>query len=227
MWRHRRPGCVQLVMGAVFLSIVLISVFYARLSGNPNRATMGIYTEREVAFNDFNAGAAGFTSDYFVPENGRYVGTAPPDVGHVLAIHTRSLGNTFVQAVNTDADLPSDGAVSTGVVCRATSTGTGYYFLLASTGRASIRVGVADEPDLQPLLDWQDVSAMDPTLARNTIEAACIEDYLAMYVNGELVGEIYDDTHERGRVGLALATGEQPASVSYDNFAVWQATARQ
>jgi len=226
MWRERRPGCVQLVVGALFAVGVLVSLVYSATVGR-GRPTMNIYTDDRITYNNFEVGTGGFLSDYFNVAEGRYVGTAPVGVGHVLSLYNRSVGNTLVNTQMTFADLPTEGAVSTGLVCRGSRQGTGYYFLVASTGRASIRIGTADTLDLKPLLDWRTVPQIDTTLENNEIQAACIENYLAMYVNGVLVGEVNDDTYQRGRVGLALATSSAEAQVGYDRVSVWQATARR
>lgn len=111
-----------------------------------------------------------------------------------------------------------------GLMCRANpqNNGWGYYFLITSDGYYSIRRGAGGE--LQPLTSSLHSDAIERGLRRNVIRAVCIDDYLALYVNGEFVAEAWDDRYHRGYSGMAIALfDEGELSARFDNLRVWSA----
>jgi hypothetical protein len=72
-----------------------------------------------------------------------------------------------------------------------------------------------------------DGSGMSPASAirtggrTNHVVAVCQGDELSLYVNGELLETVTDDTHKRGDVGLGAGAGpEGNTRVQFDNFLV-------
>lgn len=98
----------------------------------------------------------------------------------------------------------STGAVNAyGVVCRGSSDPTsanGYYFLISGDGAFSIRRG--RQGDLQPIVHWSRSTVINRG-GFNRLRVVCVEDYLALWVNGELVAQARDDVYRAGRVGFA------------------------
>jgi hypothetical protein len=97
-----------------------------------------------------------------------------------------------------------------GVLCRYVDEGNFYYFGVSTDGYYAIFRRV-DGADLQVLTG--DGSGMVPSPAiktggqTNRVLAVCHEDELSLYVNGELLETITDDTHARGDVGLGAGSG--------------------
>jgi hypothetical protein len=112
-----------------------------------------------------------------------------------------------------------------GVVCRGAAdagSGNGYYFLIGGDGSYSIRVGRVGEVD--PLVAWGRTDAVHAGVGANNLRVVCVDDYLALYVNGTFVADVRDDTYNGGYVGFTAATsGEELTEVTFDNLYVYAA----
>jgi hypothetical protein len=111
-----------------------------------------------------------------------------------------------------------------GALCRHADADNFYYFAISADGYYGIfrRVGGGD---LEVLTG--DGSGMSPASAirtggrTNHVVAVCQGDELSLYVNGELLETVTDDTHKRGDVGLGAGAGpEGNTRVQFDNFLV-------
>ena len=101
--------------------------------------------------------------------------------------------------------------------------GRGYYFLISGDGHASIRY--SDGHALQTVAPAQRVAAIRSGRQSNQLRAACIGDYLALWVNGELVMQARDRRSSRGTPGIAgmMAYEGKRLTVSVDNLRIWHA----
>lgn len=110
-----------------------------------------------------------------------------------------------------------------GVMCRVEED-SGYAFLISADGfwaiaRADTRAG---NTRLSFLENWQSSDHINRGTESNHIAAYCVNDYLALYVNSEFIGDHRDDNFDRaGSVGL-LAGGAQDnkVQVAFDNLVV-------
>jgi len=112
-----------------------------------------------------------------------------------------------------------------GLMCRAapTNNGDGYYFLISGDGNYTIRRGATDS--IAPLIRWTPSGAIQQGRAINRIRIVCVEDYLALYVNGQFVAEIRDDFYQRGFAGLAAGVVEDGnVDITFDNLEIVTAT---
>lgn len=112
-----------------------------------------------------------------------------------------------------------------GVMCRAdtSNNGDGYYFLISGDRFYSIAKG--EGPEVQPLVDWTKSNTINGGRARNTVRAVCVGNYLALYVNGQLLAETNDNTYARGYAGLSAAAFEGGDSdIAFDNLTIWEAS---
>jgi hypothetical protein len=107
-----------------------------------------------------------------------------------------------------------------GVMCRMDDGETGYAFLISDDGfwaiaRADGQRGLTL---LEPWRESREIRKGSP----NTLQAYCVDNYLALYVNGKFAGDYTDSRFDRvGSVGL-LAGGAQgnEIEVSFDNLVV-------
>jgi len=111
-----------------------------------------------------------------------------------------------------------------GVLCRHVDVDNFYYFGISADGYYAIfrRAGGGD---LELLTGGG--SGMVPSSAIRTggqinrILAVCHEDELSLYVNGELLEAVTDDTHTQGDVGLGAGSDlEGDVRVQFDRFIV-------
>jgi hypothetical protein len=108
-----------------------------------------------------------------------------------------------------------------GLVCRASSgeNRNGYYFLISGDGFVSIR---RVERNLSsPIVDWTPHNAVRQGERANQLRAICAGDYLALYVNNQLVAEGTDGRFTQGVAGFAASGSENSSvQVSFDNFTI-------
>jgi hypothetical protein len=110
-----------------------------------------------------------------------------------------------------------------GVMCRAdtSNNGDGYYFMINGSGYYSIMMGQGE--GMVALVDWQRSDAINQDIDRNSIRAVCMDNYLALYVNGQLLADTTDDTYNEGYAGLAVAASENvDADAAFDNLALYE-----
>lgn len=110
-----------------------------------------------------------------------------------------------------------------GVACRAShdaNSANGYYFLISGDGSYSIRRGW--DGDLHPLVAWTKHRAIRP-LEVNQLRVICVGDYLALMVNGELVGEVRDTSLTQGRIGFTATTRDNELlEVIFSNLVIME-----
>lgn len=108
-----------------------------------------------------------------------------------------------------------------GVMCRVDPNGAGYAFLISSDGYGAI--ARTDGESMRFLVEWQKNEAIEG--AQNTIRAVCIDNYLALYVNADLIADVEDKNYaSAGQVGLIAGVlaedGAEAVIVDFDNLAV-------
>jgi hypothetical protein len=117
-----------------------------------------------------------------------------------------------------------------GVICRSDvdNNGTGYYFRISGDGYYSIVRG--EKTEMVPLVEWTQTPVVNQGQNSNHITAVCVGDYLALYVNGELVAEANDSTYSEGYAGLSVSAladsngNVKPTDVSFDNLRIYEAS---
>jgi len=110
-----------------------------------------------------------------------------------------------------------------GVICRGSTSemsSNGYYFLIGADGSYSLRKGQFLE--VRPLIKWDKTDAVNEGARVNSIRVICVENYLALYINGEFVADIRDDTFSRGYIGFVATTEDGTLiDVAFDNLRVY------
>lgn len=237
-----RPGCMQTGLLIGFGVVVLIAGVIVWLfgGGSDGRA---VQSGRVLLQSDF-ADSRGDWRAFEIPgaadfqwnsDTRTFDGSVLVNVGHLVTTNqTDQFTDTVFQAEIAPLVEPSGAAVSAGVMCRADPDGNGYYFLFSTTGNVGIMRGVPDETDLLPVVAWHAYDGIF-TEGRNVIRAVCADNYLAFYLNGELVAEGTDDTFSSGWAGLTVAgtwrsdaiTSSSQARVvaAFDNVRITDVTA--
>ena len=112
-----------------------------------------------------------------------------------------------------------------GLACRLdpANSGRGYYFLISGDGYASIRW--SNGRSLERIVVAAPSSHIRRGRDTNLIRAVCIEDYLALWVNGEFIAEARDRRASEGAVGFVGVMNNQGRrlTVDFDDLRVWRA----
>jgi hypothetical protein len=125
------------------------------------------------------------------------------DGGFTWALNAELHTDVVIQA---DVQQLSDYADNAfGLMCRASPTndGSGYFFFISGDGFYTFRRGAAEE--VQPMIPWTRSDAIQQGRSINRVRIVCVEDYLALYVNGKFVAEARDDLFRSGYAGLTAA----------------------
>jgi hypothetical protein len=144
------------------------------------------------------------------------------DGGFIWALHDHIEGDVIVEVETQQLSDYPDNAY--GVMCRAapSANGNGYYFFISSDGYYTIRRGVGREvSDLIPFTFHESIRRGKDF---NRLRVVCLGDYLALFVNGVLVGEVRDDRYRAGVVGLTAAVPDDgDVSILFDNVLIFTA----
>ncbi len=111
------------------------------------------------------------------------------------------------------ADGPSDGFY--GVMCRWSDEGENYYsFVVGDNGYYGI--GMMLDNEFEWLEEGTDQSGIINTGsgAVNRVTGECIDEQLTLFVNGEEIADVLDDTHSSGDIGLVA--GNKYSGVGMD-----------
>ncbi len=145
------------------------------------------------------------------------------DNGFIWALNSEAHTNVVIQADTRQLSTYANNAY--GLMCRAapTNNGDGYYFFISGDGHYTIRRGATDM--IRGLIKWEPSGAIQRGQAINRIRIVCVDDYLALYVNGEFVAELYDDRYQRGFAGITAAVPESgDVDVVFDDLIIWEAS---
>jgi CHAT domain-containing protein/tetratricopeptide (TPR) repeat protein len=129
--------------------------------------------------------------------------------------------NQYLSDVVVDVDAtmisaPDGSWTYYGVGCRTGGLG-GYYLLIHGNG--SYGIVKINRGEFDWLVEWQDSAAVRQGNEMNHLRAICAGPYLALYANGELLVETWDDFFQHGEVVLvATSSGDEPAEFHFDNF---------
>lgn len=117
-----------------------------------------------------------------------------------------------------------------GLICRYTEDENNdaenqywfYFFIIGSNGAATIaKVDGTRQTYLSQSGSMEYHSAIRTGNATNTIRADCIGSTLTLYVNGQQVMRVRDDSFQAGDVGLIAGTFDEiGVDIRFDNFIV-------
>lgn len=132
-----------------------------------------------------------------------------------------SFNDSHIMVEATRRQGPADNAF--GLMCRYQDPDNFYFFLISSDGFAGI--GIRRDGERQLLSDEHMLpsDSIRAGYATNRILARCVGSNLELYINGEFVTSVEDDTWSSGDVGLIAGSYETGGVViEFDNFSVQQ-----
>lgn len=112
-----------------------------------------------------------------------------------------------------------------GLACRLdpANGGRAYFFLISGDGHASIRW--SNGRSLEPIVAAAPSAHIRQGQSSNRLRVVCIDDYLALWVNGRFLAEARDGRAGQGEVGLAGVMNQagKRLAVDFDDIRVWRA----
>jgi serine protease Do len=162
---------------------------------------------------DFDTGSVGY-------KDGAYFVISIGDGNTMWGKAGRSFDNLIIEVDATQVSAPVNNNNDYGVVCRAQGDGDGYYLLVSGDGQYAIFK--AEDGSFEELVGWTESNVVQQGNATNRIHAMCDDDYLALVVNGELLGQVNDATFSRGDIALTATSYEdEPTEVHFDDLVVY------
>ncbi|GAB5490446.1 MAG: hypothetical protein Phog2KO_06610 [Phototrophicaceae bacterium] len=128
--------------------------------------------------------------------------------------------------MHVEIERESDGEASFyGMMCRVDpdDLNNGYSFIFSADGRYSIGYWDGGYTSLvgDVFEDTNDIDEDDSYV----MTIVCVDEYLALYVDGELIDEVEDDTYDEGYAGLAgVSRDDDGLEVAFDNLVIWEAS---
>lgn len=179
------------------------------------------------AEDSFETGTFGSEGELSI-SNGEYIVTSN-NLGGNTYLWGDSLAGDYPKLKNVVIEVEAHATAGSddnwyGVLCRVDDQGAAYALLLSSDGYWGI--ARTDGSSLFFLENWSQSEAINQGDETNELRAFCLDNYLALYVNGEFVGEHEHDEENRqidriGGVGLlAGGTEGDVVSVAFDNLTV-------
>lgn len=218
----------------MLLLAVLAIILVACGGDDPEISEDDIDVDESVSFtidfdgeDSFETGTFGDEGELAV-NNGEYLVTSNNPTGNSY-LWGDSLGGNYPELKNVMIEVDAHATAGSddnwyGVLCRVDEQGSGYAFLLSSDGFWGI--ARTDGSSLFFLENWAQSDAINQGEETNEIRAFCLNNYLALYVNGEFVGDHDHDEGNRqfdrvGGVGVfAGGTEDETITVAFDNLTV-------
>jgi len=161
---------------------------------------------------DYNEGSVGY-------RDGAYFVVASEKTKNMWGVANQRFSDVAVDVDATQVSAPTNDNNAYGVICRVQPNGDGYILQISGDGGYAIHRIV--DGAFRPLVDWASSPDVRQGNATNHIRAVCDGSHLALYVNGELLGEADDATYAEGDVALAATTFEEERTeVHFDNLDV-------
>ncbi|MEO1164018.1 MAG: hypothetical protein AAFV98_09560 [Chloroflexota bacterium] len=178
----------------------------------------------ENAFDDPTSWESfGYVQTQFGVVDGKYAAVSAGG-GYIPVTNGETHSNAVLEATVTQVSSSENTAF--GIICRSQPSNPiiGYYFLIASDGSYGIRIGESNR--VRVLVPWTQHNAINTGQdSTNTIRAVCIDDYFAMYINGQFVAEERHNWLEQGVMSLVVSSPDSvQVAAEFDDVTIYEAT---
>lgn len=149
------------------------------------------------------------------------------DGAYVIKVHAANmtawsrpqldLENVLIRVEGFRSAGPEDNVY--GVICRYTDHENFYFFMIGSDGYAGIGKFLGGKKELLSHETLLPVDSIGTGEEANLIQAACVDDELTLWINGELVFQVTASDLTHGDVGLLAGAYDQGGvEIRFDNF---------
>jgi len=129
----------------------------------------------------------------------------------------RSFGDVVVEVDATQFSAPANNNNAFGVSCRVQANNDAYHLLISGDGFYSIQKSTSGT--FENLVEWTRSDAINQGNATNQLRVVCDGSRLALYCNGQLLGETTDSAWAEGDISLTAGSLEpDPTEIHFDNL---------
>jgi hypothetical protein len=110
-----------------------------------------------------------------------------------------------------------------GLVCRYVDIDNFYGFAISTDGYYAILKSFEGEALVIGADDFQESDLIKQGMRENHLRAECVDNRLALYVNGELLIETYDSDIPEGDIGFIVGTvSAETTEILFDNIEIYE-----
>lgn len=163
---------------------------------------------------EYDTGSVGYS-------DGIYFVTSLGGSDTMWGLASRSFDDVVIEVYATQVSAPSNDNNGYGVMCRVQPNDDGYLLHISGDGFHSIHKVL--DGNLETLVDWSNSDVILEGNATNQILAVCDGPDLALFINGELLGEANDSTFSEGDIALTATSFEEgePTEIHFDDLVVY------
>jgi predicted nucleic acid-binding Zn ribbon protein len=137
-------------------------------------------------------------------------------------VANRSFSDVEIEVDATQVLGPTNNDNAYGVRCRVQANNDAYHLIISGDGFYSIEKSTGGS--YEALLEWTASDVILKGNATNKLRAVCQGSRLALYCNGQLLGETTDSTWAQGDIALSAVSLEaEPTEIHFDNLVVYSA----
>jgi hypothetical protein len=145
---------------------------------------------------EYGEGAVGYRDGY-------YFVSAAAESSWMWGVANRSFGDVEVEVDATQFSAPANNNNAYGVRCRLQANNDAYHLLISGDGFYSIQKSTGGS--YEQLVNWTSSDAINQGNDTNSLRVVCDGSRLALYCNGELLGETTDSAFTQGDMPSRLS----------------------
>lgn len=158
----------------------------------------------------YSEGSVGYRDGY-------YFVSATKEDNRMWGVANRSFSDVVVEVEATQFSGPTNNNNAYGVSCRLQANGDGYHLVISGDGYYSIQKVTSGA--FQNLVEWTSSDVIRQGNATNQLRVVCDGSRLALYCDGQLLGETTDSSYTQGDIALEAASYEaEPTEIHFDNL---------
>jgi hypothetical protein len=164
----------------------------------------------------YDEGSVGYIDGY-------YSVSASTQGKWMWGVANRSFSDVEMEVEATQVLGPANNNNAYGVWCRVQANNDAYHLLISGDGFYSIQKSTSGS--YEALVDWTASDVILQGNATNKLRAVCDGSRLALYCNGQLLGETTDSAWAEGDIALsAISLEPEPTEIHFDNLVVYSAS---
>jgi hypothetical protein len=152
-------------------------------------------------------------------QDGYYFVSATTEDRWMWGVANQSFGDVDLEVEATQFSGPDNDNNAYGVRCRVQSNNDAYHLVISGDGFWSIQKSIGGS--YESLVEWARSDSINQGNDTNNLRVVCDGTRLALYCNGELLGETTDSELSQGDIAFAAVSLEaEGTEIHFDNLTV-------